>query len=118
MEKLIYFLAGAVVILIIWLWRIIKSRGTRRKFEKVNHDLEILRGRIVQAENINLDLSELENKIEENYQELLSFVQQEIGEVNKNIRYSEERVNKLETEVENSFSKLEEIEEKIEEKEE
>jgi chromosome segregation ATPase len=119
MENLIYILSGAVVILIFWSWRISrKIRKNRANIKKLNHDIEILKGRMTQAEGINLDLSVIENKVEENSQEFLSFVQQEIGEVNKNMRYLEERMDGLEKELENESHKMSEMENKIDEKEE
>jgi chromosome segregation ATPase len=126
MEKIIYFLIGAVVILIFWvLWINLKLRKIKanfekshREIEKLHSDVKILKGRLTQIENINLDFSVIENQLEENTQQLTSFVQERIGEVNKNVLYLEERVNDIERSVDEDTEKLAEIEGKIEDKEE
>ena len=101
METLNFFLIGAVVILIFWVsWISLKlrrnwtsSEKSRQEIETLHSDVKILKGRLTEIENINLDFSVIENQIEENTQQLISFVQERIGEVNKNVLYLEERVD-------------------------
>lgn len=117
-EKLIYITLGLVVILVIWLWRTNrKIKRINRPVAKLQNDLkmlheerEILRARMTHAENINLDISSLEDKAEENTQQLVSYIRNEVEETMRTIQYLEERVEELE-------EKIVALEEKIEEKE-
>jgi chromosome segregation ATPase len=126
MQILTYLLIGTVAVLALCvLWISLKLRRIKanfekshREIEKLHSDVKILKNRLTQIENINLDFSVIENQIEENTQQLTSFVQERIGEVNKNVLYLEERVDEIEQEVDDDTEKLAEIEEKIEDKEE
>ena len=126
MEKLIYFLAGAVVILIFWALRLsIKLKTVKentekmqQEIEKLRNNTEILRTRLNQSQGGDVDISTLESQVEENSQQLVSYVQEGVARVTRDIRDLEERVDKLEEEQAGESEKISEIEERIEEKEE
>jgi chromosome segregation ATPase len=109
MENLTGILSLAIIILVLlvwWLnWRLKTITASvdknRQEIQKIAHDLEITRGKFNQMNTIDLDFSAMENKIEENTQQLLSYVRQEIGEINDDIRDLEEAVNNLEESLEN-----------------
>jgi len=126
MEKLIYFLAGAVVILIFWALRLsIKLKTVKentekmqQEIEKLRNNTEILRTRLNQSQGGDVDISTLESQVEENSQQLVGYVQEGVARVTRDIRDLEERVDKLEEEQAGESEKISEIEERIEEKEE
>jgi gas vesicle protein len=126
MDKLIYFLVGAVIILIFWLLRMsIKLRTFKsdvekfhQEIEKLRNNTEILKNRVNQSQGADLDLSTLENQVEENTQQLVDYIQDGISRANRDIGDLEERVYSLEKEQNEESEKLMEIEEKIEDVEE
>jgi hypothetical protein len=119
MEILIYILLGVIVILVSWVWQIgIKFRKIRKNFERFEHEMILLKGRLKQAEGIDLDISIIQDQEEENIQKLFDFIRQEIGGAKRDIRDLEERVESLEEDVEEESQQLAQIEDKIVEKEE
>jgi ubiquinone biosynthesis protein UbiJ len=114
------------VILIFWLLRLsIKLKMVKKNMEKMQQEIEklrnnteILRTRLNQSQGGDVDISTLESQVEENSQQLVSYVQEGVARVSRDIRDLEERVDKLEEEQVGESEKLSEIENKIEDIEE
>jgi len=131
MENLIGVLIGIIVVLIIGLWwlnkklNIIKANHerTRQEIQKeiqtINYNSEVIKGKIKQFNAVDLDFSVIENQIEENTQQLGSFIRQEIGGLDTDLKYLAERVDELEEKLESleeeDLEKISKIEEKLEE---
>ena len=131
MDNLIYILIGTVAVLVLCVfWMQIRFNRIQKQFhafwadvKQLHHEAELIRGRLTQAETIELDLSVLENQIEENSQQVLSYVRGEVGNIVRKIKNMDEQFEELERQIEELDStlnedsqKLEEIEEKMEEK--
>lgn len=126
MDKIIYLLVGAVAVLIIlifWLWRtnrkLKRMEGEFAKMQydmkKVGNDAALVKGKLTQIENVQFDFSELEERIEENAGQLVSFVRQEVGQTIKDMRDLDGRIGDLEIGAEEESRVLEEVKEKFEE---
>lgn len=126
MDKIIYFLVGAIAVLIIlifWLWRtnrkLKRMEGEFAKMQydmkKVGNDVALVKGKLTQIENVQFDFSELEERIEENAGQLINFVRQEIGQTIRDMRDLDGRIGDLEVATEEESRVLEEVKEKFEE---
>ena len=126
MENLNYLLIGTVVILILSvLLMSVRFRRIRKKLElfrsdiqKTRSEMELIKGRLTQAETIELDLSVLENQIEENSQQLLAHFREKVYEIFSRIKDLEDKMDSSEGGIDDPTERINELETKIEELEE
>lgn len=127
MEKITYLLAGAIailIVLILWLWRtnrkLKRMEGEFAKLQyetrKAQQEAVLVKGKLNQIENAQFDFSELEDRIEENAGQLVSFVRQEIGQTINDMQDLDDRIGDLEIAAEKESQVLGGIEEKIDER--
>jgi len=123
MENIIAISLGAFAVLVIFLYitnrkiQNLKSRVAQAQLEakKAYQSLELIRGQLQQIKNVNFDLSGIESEVEENTQQLVSYLRQELGSLDEDLKDVVERVEELgelEERVGNLENRLEEIEEK------
>ena len=72
----------------------------RSDVEKLHDEIDLIKGRLKQAETIELDLSVLDDKIEENTQQLFAAFREKVYELSKRMGDLEEDMNLLEEKLE------------------
>lgn len=117
MEKSILIGGGAVLVILFILWRraVQHSVSMNTEVKKLHQEVEIIRAQLNQAQFFNLDVSGIEKKVEEDIEQMDSFVHQELGSVSDYVKELNERLETLEDE--NNSDTIETLENKIEEME-
>lgn len=114
MQNLIAIGVGLVAVLFICLWvlerklKVYKKSLDRARAEaqEAHRNMELIRGKLTQVQNVNLDLSGIESEVEENTQQIVSYLRQELGSLDEDLRDLVERVDEL-GELEERVSELE-----------
>jgi hypothetical protein len=132
MEIAIYLLLGGMVILVIsvWIanWKIKKMEkrlgkqdllnSIRTDLEKLRLKLELVDGRLKQAETVDLDLTVLEQQFEENTQQMLTFFRERVHELSSRIADLEKQMEKYEDEDPIPAERISDLEKRVDEMEE
>lgn len=105
MEKAIYVLSGAIVVLIAYVWLLSRRLGkTRRVVRKLRADLKevekkmageisAMNGQLNGIRTAELDVPALEEQIEESSQQLFSSFREKVYEISKRIDSLEQRLD-------------------------
>lgn len=107
-----------LVMLLLWLWRhtMRRVRELSRSVNRLRQDIEIAEAKVRETQFIDLDLSNIETKIEEGKQELQIYVEQEVESLSRDLDDVDERLETLETNRDDeSEERLAELEERVEE---
>lgn len=107
MENLAYGLVGVVAFLIFYTgWmslqmKKIKSSTKKNKQDivELKREIVLVKGGLIQARNIYLDVGVIENQAEENAQQIISLLNQEVGGLKSDIQSLEERLSEVEDEM-------------------
>ena len=121
MQNLIAIGVGLVAVLFICLWVLERKLQVYRKSldraraeaQEAHRNMELIRGKLTQVQNVNLDLSGIETEVEENTQQIVSYLRQELGSLDEDLRDLVEKVEEfddLEERVSALENKLEEEE--------
>ena len=118
MENIIPIGGGVVVVILVilfLLWRrsVRNSRRANQEMKKLRQEVEIIQAQLNQAQFFNLDVSGIEKKVEEDIEQMDSFVHQEFGSVSNYVSELDERLEALENEEEDD--NIEELEIRIKE---
>lgn len=126
MEKSILIGGGVVLVILFILWRraVQHSVSMNTEVKKLRQEVEIIQAQLNQAQFFNLDVSGIEKKVEEDIEQMDSFVHQELGSVSGYVNELNERLEALEDEkdpntietLENRIEAMENRLEAIEEK--
>ncbi len=106
MENIIPIGSGVVAVMVVMLfilWRrmVQSAEKTNQEMKKLRHDLEIIQAQLNQAQFFNLDVSGIEKKVEEDIEQMDSFVHQEFASVSGYVSELNERLEALEEEDDN-----------------
>lgn len=98
MEKSILIGGGVVLVILFILWRRTAqhSMWTKNEMKKLHQEVEVIRAQLNQAQFFNLDVSGIEKKVEEDIEQMDSFVHQEFGSVSGYVNELNERLEALE----------------------
>lgn len=110
-----------VLVLLLWLWRHTERevRELSQSVKRLRQDIEIAEAKVQQAQFIDLDLSSIETKVEEDKQDLVVLVREEVESLSRDLDDVDERLEALETDRENvSDERITELEERVAELEE
>lgn len=100
MEKSILIGGGVVLVILFILWRrtVRYSRWTNNEMKKLRQEVEVIQAQLNQAQFFNLDVSGIEKKVEEDIEQMDSFVHQEFELVSGDVKELNERLETLEDE--------------------
>lgn len=103
MEHIIPIGGGVVVVILVilfMLWRrtVQYSQRTEYEMKKLHQEVEIIQAQLNQAQFFNLDVSGIEKKVEEDIEQMDSFVHQEFASVSSYVEELDERLEALEDE--------------------
>ncbi len=117
MENIISIGGGVVAVIVVilfLLWRrtVRNSRRTDQEMKKLHQGLEIIQAQLNQAQFFNLDVSGIEKKVEEDIEQMDSFVHQEFASVSAYVEELNERLEALEGEEDDDT--IEALEKRIE----
>lgn len=103
MENIIPIGGGVVAVIVVilfMLWRrmVRNSRRTDQEMKKLRQEVEIIQAQLNQAQFFNLDVSGIEKKVEEDIEQMDSFVHQEFASVSGYVEELNERLEALEGE--------------------
>lgn len=88
----------AVILFMLWRRMAQSAEKTNQEMKKLRHDLEIIQAQLNQAQFFNLDVSGIEKKVEEDIEQMDSFVHQEFASVSGYVKELNERLEALEDE--------------------
>lgn len=121
MEKSILIGGGVILVILFILWRraVQHSVWAKQEIKKLRQEVEVIQAQFNQAQFFNLDVSGIEKKVEEDIEQMDSFVHQEFGSVSNYVSELDERLEALEEEkdddnAETLENRLEEIENRLE----
>jgi len=122
MENIIPISIVAVVVFVVaifWLRLRVRSNfeQSQREMKKLRQDVEIIQAQLQQAQFFNLDVSGVEKKVEEDIEQMDSFVREELGAASSAIQSLSERIEELEDDddVDESDERIDVLEERIKE---
>lgn len=118
MEQYNGYVAGGVVVVlvilfILWRWAVQSSKRVNQEIKKLHQEIETIQAQLNQAQFFNLDVSGIEKKVEEDIEQMDSFVHQEFASVSSYVNELDERLEALEDE-EDDPSTIETLENRIE----
>ncbi len=114
MEKSILIGGGVVLVILFILWRRTArhSMWAKQEMKKLRQEVEVIQAQLNQAQFFNLDVSGIEKKVEEDIEQMDSFVHQEFELVSGDVKELNERLETLEDE--NDPDTIETLENRIE----
>lgn len=118
MENIIPIGGGVVAVIVgilFMLWRrtVQYAQRSNQEMKKLRQEVEIIQAQLNQAQFFNLDVSGIEKKVEEDIEQMDSFVHQEFASVSAYVEELNERLEALEGEEDDDT--IEALEKRIEE---
>lgn len=105
-----------VILFILWRRSVRHAERTNQEMKKLQQEVEIIRAQLNQAQFFNLDVSGIEKKVEEDIEQMDSFVHQEFASVSSYVDELDERLEALEDEEDDSAEALEQRIEVVEDR--
>ncbi len=102
-----------MILFILWRWAVQSSKRVNQEIKKLHQEIETIQAQLNQAQFFNLDVSGIEKKVEEDIEQMDSFVHQEFASVSSYVNELDERLEALEDE-EDDPSTIETLENRIE----
>ncbi len=87
-----------VILFILWRRSVQHAERSNQEMKKLRQEVELIRAQLNQAQFFNLDVSGIEKKVEEDIEQMDSFVHQEFASVSSYVEELDERLEALEDE--------------------